>query len=149
MSQNTLPSLFLLIHFMASHNKVLRLGCAEGASRLLIGCSLQARRDEVSGREFFIDHNSRKTTWVRPALPVPVPVPSAATPDSSTPSGVSPEGSSGDLAAAAEAASEAAADAEQGTPAAASKAGDLRFGLFGLGVDEVRTAGSLACLPCT
>ena len=132
---------------MASHNKVLRLGCG-----LLIGCSLQARRDEVSGREFFIDHNSRKTTWVRPALPVPVPVPSAATPDSSTPSGVSPEGSSGDLAAAAEAASEAAADAagaEQGTPAAAGKAGDLRFGLFGLGVDEVRTAGSLACLPCT
>ncbi|BDA46239.1 probable phosphoinositide phosphatase SAC9 [Coccomyxa sp. Obi] len=100
----------------------------------------EARRDEVTGREFFIDHNSRKTTWVRPALPLPPP--SAATPDSNTPSGVSPEGSSGDLAAAAEAASEAAAEAvaaEQGVPAAAGKAEDHRFGLFGLSVDEVRS----------
>lgn len=93
----------------------------------------------MTGREFFIDHNSRKTTWVRPALPVTQP--SAATPDSSTPSGVSPEGSSGDLASAAEAASDAAAEAvvpEQGVAAAASKAEDHRFGLFGLDVDEVR-----------
>lgn len=100
-------------------------------------CLLQARKDEVTGREFYIDHNTRKTTWVRPASPMPAPA--ASTPDSNTPVGGSPDGSSADLASAADAASEAAMSAAHAAsePECAGKTEDQRFGLFGLGVDEV------------
>lgn len=115
----------------------------------------QARRDEGTGRQFFIDHNSRKTTWVRPPSPAPS-VPSApssapATPGEATPlAGMSPQDSSSDLTTHAGngagddgAATEATAGASGGEPAAqAGKKGQdgaAGWGLFGLRVDEVQT----------
>lgn len=92
----------------------------------------------MTGRHFYIDHNTRKTTWVRPASPLPAPT--ARTPDSATPVGGSPDGSSDDLASAADAASEAAVAPANAEPDAevAGKPEVQRFGLFGLSVDEVR-----------
>lgn len=100
---------------------------------------MQARKDEMTGREFYIDHNSRKTTWVRPAAaaPEPEPLASQGTPECITPVGGSPDGSCQDLAAAAASAPSFAAAAEPDA-AAVSKAEEQRFGLFGLSVDEVR-----------
>ena len=88
---------------------------------------VQARKDESTGRQFFIDHNSRKTTWVRPKAQPPssmdIPAPNSVA------SGNEP---------ADEAAAESSAAAEQvDALAAGSSTHQEEFGLFGLGLDEV------------
>ena len=133
-----------------------KLSCFSMINKFVIfHCPAQARRDEATGRDFFIDHNTRRTTWERP--PSPMASAGGTTPEEATPVGGSPEGSSGDLAARdAEATGNAAASAAAGDAAAegAGVGGDLAereeyggaqprrgWGLFGLRVDEVPAFG--------
>lgn len=129
---------------------------------MIFHCPAQARRDEATGRDFFIDHNTRRTTWERP--PSPMASAGGTTPEEATPVGGSPEGSSGDLAARdAEATGNAAASAAAGDAAAEGPGvgGDLAereeyggaqprrgWGLFGLRVDEVPAFG-ISLQPCS
>jgi hypothetical protein len=111
---------------------------------------LQARRDEATGREFYIDHNSRRTTWARPTAvhaPDPGKGGGSASGGSSTPAGVSPDSSSTDLASAAETPGGASAGAD-GKDTAVDDVQDHRFGLFGLTVDQVCANLSLSCHCC-
>ncbi len=88
---------------------------------------MQARRDEATGRQFFIDHNTRKTTWVRPKAAPP------SRSDSPAPSNAAADDEPTD-----EAAAEPDAIAEQQSDLAASSTSHKgQFGLFGLGLDEV------------
>ena len=88
---------------------------------------MQARRDEATGRQFFIDHNSRKTTWVRPKDQPP------SSANTSAPSSTAAESEPAD-----EGAAESGAAAEQQSDLAASSSShQAEFGLFGLGLDEV------------
>ena len=107
---------------------------------------VQARKDAASGRTFFIDHNTRATTWDRPPTPTrgpsppphPDPGPSAPAPDAAHAAERNGHaGGADDL-------QERAAPAEAGSavdPAANGELGGAqappRWGLFGLGVDEV------------
>ena len=117
---------------------------------------VQARKDAASGRTFFIDHNTRATTWDRPPTPTrgpspppnPDPSPGAPAPDAAhAVERNGHAGGAGDLQ-------------ERAVPADAGSAGDLaangepggaqalpRWGLFGLGVDEVRPGSAPSTLP--
>ena len=117
----------------------------------------QARKDAASGRTFFIDHNTRATTWDRPPTPTrgpspppnPDPSPGAPAPDAAHAAERNGHaGGAGDLQ-------------ERGAPAEAGSAGDPaangessgarappRWGLFGLGVDEVRPGWHPASCQC-
>lgn len=117
---------------------------------------MQARKDAASGRTFFIDHNTRATTWDRPPTPTrgpspppnPDPSPSAPAPDAAHAAERNGyAGGAGDL-------QERAAPAEAGSavePAANGEPGGAqappRWGLFGLGVDEVRPRLAPSTVP--
>ena len=91
---------------------------------------MQARKDEASGRQFYIDHNSRKTTWVRPKPPHPAP-PTTSTNAPAAGSAFGYQEPSEGVGAEPLVAAEGA----DISPASSSPHGE--FGLFGLGLDEV------------
>ncbi len=103
----------------------------------------QARKD-ASGRTFFIDHNTRATTWERPPAPRPCPSPPRRGAAPAAERGGAPGGDAGDGEAragdAAEGESRAAAapdDGGEGGAEAEAAAQPPKWGLFDLSVDEV------------
>jgi len=103
----------------------------------------QARKD-ASGRTFFIDHNTRATTWERPPAPKPCPSPPRRGAAPAAERGDAPGGDAEDGEApardAAEGESRAAAapdDGGEGGAEAEAAAQPPKWGLFDLSVDEV------------
>ncbi len=98
------------------------------AEKFLTGIVVQARKDNSTGRQFYIDHNTRKTTWARPkSQPPPIsdtPAPSSLATDQES----AEEANTGSSNAASEG---------EGPLTASSSSHRGEFGLFGLGLDEV------------
>jgi hypothetical protein len=97
---------------------------------------------QVTGNVFYIDHNTRSTTWTRPAPPPAPPAPSlplppAASAAAATPGGgaESPPPSPGRASSSSAAAAAAAAEAAAASSASAAAA---TFGAFGRSVDSLR-----------
>ena len=85
-------------------------------------------RTDASGRKFYIDHNTKNTTWVRPDPPpaasMAVPAAEGAVSEQSSVQGGSPASSS-------------LTDVTEALPASSAPP---EFGLFGLSLEEVITS---------
>ena len=132
-------------------------GGMQQTSKPLTKLRVQARKDAASGRTFFIDHNTRATTWDRPPTPTPKPCPSpppgppspaaerngaaggAAPTDapSESPSEPLKEPSEGGRKAAGSSEEGLDSSREGGEAGAAHAPVQPKWGLFGLSVDEV------------
>ena len=122
-----LASVFLLQVLCTSNMQTLKERGHYGACNLTQLSLVQARKEEGTGRQFFIDHNTRKTTWVRPKAQPPsrmdIPPPSSA--------------ALGNVPADEAAPGSTAAEQQVDALPAGSSAQPEEFGLFGLGLDEV------------
>lgn len=121
---------------------------------------MQARKEAASGRTFFIDHNTRATTWDRPPAPKSCPSPPAGpsrpdaapaaerngVPEAAGLAGAQSEKPSEGDAEAGGSSEEGAGSREEGEPVAARA--PATWGLFGLSVEEVRhsCAGSVCAM---